>query len=146
VLQLTLPAFEIALIVMIVETVIVSVLFVGWYFGSRQMKYRIHHGAVYSIILAHVLTVSLWMIPQGLLLVSMGLLNDPIGNLYQILHDIIGLLAVSLGAVLALVFLIKRGMPLKLLKKARPFMILTLIVWALAFLLGLTSFIITRLL
>lgn len=138
-MQLNLSVFQIALIVMIAETAIVVVLFVGWYFGSRQMKYTIHHGAVYSIVLVHILTVALWMIPVGLLLV-------PLGNLFQTFHDTVGFLAVSLGAILAVLFLVRRGMPLKLLKKTRPLMILTLILWAVAFLSGVMSFIISYLL
>jgi hypothetical protein len=64
------------------------------------------------------------------------MLANPILNWYQILHDVIGIIAIGLGVVLVLLFLIKKGMPLKLLKRSRPFMFLTIGTWLLAFILG----------
>ncbi len=145
-MQVQLTPFEIASIVMVAETVVVVGLLIGWYFGSRRMKFTIHHGAVYSVVLVHLLTVSIWMIPQALLLASSGLFSDPLGNWYQIAHDMIGLLAIGLGSILVLVFITRRGMPLKLLKKTRPLMIVTLVMWILSFGLGIVSYVANRLL
>jgi hypothetical protein len=56
---------------------------------------------------------------------------------WQIAHEILGGLALILGVVLVVLFFVRRGMPLKLLKRARPFMFLTIGVWLIAFLFGL---------
>jgi hypothetical protein len=55
-------------------------------------------------------------------------------------------LAIVIGSILALVFLVRRSMPLKLLKKTRPLMIVTLVMRALSFGLGVVSYVANRLL
>ena len=64
------------------------------------------------------------------------MLANPLTFWYQILHDTIGILAIALGVILVVLFLIKRDIPLKLLKRTRPFMFLTIGIWVLAFILG----------
>jgi hypothetical protein len=71
------------------------------------------------------------------------MLGDPITFWYQIIHDVVGILAILLGAILVVLFLIKRGMPLKLLKRTRPFMFLTIGVWIIAFILGVYWFLLS---
>jgi hypothetical protein len=68
------------------------------------------------------------------------MLTDPITNWYQIVHDIIGIFAIVLGVLLIVVFLVKTGMPLKLLKRTRPLMFVTIGTWIIAFLLGIYWF------
>jgi len=103
------------------------------------MKFKLHHKAVWFVALMHFLTVGFWMIPRALERLSFMLAN-PILNWYQIVHDIVGTLAISLGVILVLVFLVKSGMPLKLLKRTRPLMFLTIGVWMIAFALGIYWF------
>jgi len=103
------------------------------------MHFKLHHKAVYSVVLIHILTVGVWMIPRAFERLSI-MLGNPITFWYQIVHDILGILAISLGAVLIVIFLMKQGMPLKLLKKTRPFMFLTIGIWIIVFILGLYWF------
>jgi hypothetical protein len=126
--------------VLILEVVVLLALLVGWRYGASRMNFRLHHQAVYGVVLIHILTVGFWMIPRARERLSIMLAN-PITFWYQIVHDIIGILAIVLGAVLALIFLVKRGMPLKLLKRTRFFMFLTIGVWIIAFLLGVYWFV-----
>jgi len=121
--------------VLVLEVVVLIVLAIGWTFGSRRMNYKLHHKAVYFVALVHMITVGIWMIPQALQRVSIILAN-PIMNWYQIVHDIVGILAIGLGVLLVIIFLVKSGMPLKLLKRTRPLMFLTIGIWIIAFILG----------
>jgi len=118
-----------------IELVVLFILILGWLSGSRRMDFKIHHRAVWSVVFLHILTVGLWMIPQAIARLSIALSN-PLLYWYQIVHDFVGLLAISLGAILVLIFLVKSGMPIRLLKKTRPFMFLTVGIWITAFLLG----------
>ncbi|MFW9810801.1 MAG: hypothetical protein ACFFE6_15615, partial [Candidatus Thorarchaeota archaeon] len=115
--------------------IVLVVLVIGWLYGARRMHFKLHHKAVYFVALIHLLTVGVWMIPQAIDRLSIMLLN-PVMNWYQIVHDIVGLLAIGLGVLLVVVFLIKSGMPLKLLKRTRPLMFLTIGTWVIAFVLG----------
>ncbi|MFX0107652.1 MAG: hypothetical protein ACFE7R_05175 [Candidatus Hodarchaeota archaeon] len=122
-------------VVLVLEIVVLVTLVLGWLYGARRMDFNLHHKAVYLVVLIHLCTVGLWMIPQAIQRASI-MWNNPIANWYQIVHDIIGLLALGLGAILVVIFLLKSGMPLKLLKRTRPLMFLTIGVWVLAFILG----------
>jgi len=122
-------------LVLILEIFIVIILMVGWIYGAKRMDFNLHHKAVWFVALVHFLTVGFWMIPRAIERLSFMLAN-PLANWYQILHDAVGILAIGLGVVLVLMFLIKTGMPLKLLKRTRPFMFLTIGTWLLAFILG----------
>jgi hypothetical protein len=121
--------------VLVLELFIVIVLMVGWIYGARRMDFNLHHKAVWLVALAHFLTVGFWMIPRALERLTFMLAN-PIANWYQILHDVVGILAIGLGVVLVLLFLVKTGMPLKLLKRTRSLMFLTIGTWIIAFILG----------
>ena len=79
------------------------------------------------------------MIPQAISRIPF-MLADPVANWYQIVHDAIGMLAIVLGVLLVVVFLIRTGMPLKLLKRTRPLMFITVGTWVIAFFLGLYWF------
>ena len=98
--------------VLILEIFILIVLMIGWIYGSRRMDFNLHHRAVWLVALLHFLTVGFWMIPRAYERLSFMLAN-PLLNWYQILHDVVGILAIGLGIVLVLMFLIKSGMPLK---------------------------------
>ncbi|MFW9770365.1 MAG: hypothetical protein ACFFF9_14880 [Candidatus Thorarchaeota archaeon] len=125
----------ISYIILILEVIVLIGLAIGWIYGSRRMKYKLHHKAVYFVVLVHILTVGAWMIPRALERIPFMLAN-PIQNWYQIVHDLIGIFAIVLGASLVVVFLIRTGMPLKLLKRTRPLMFLTVGTWIIAFILG----------
>ena len=126
-------------LVLILELFIVIVLMVGWIYGARRMNFKTHHRAVWFVVLLHFLTVGFWMIPRAIERMSF-MLTNPLANWYQILHDTVGILAIGLGIVLVIIFLVKTGMPLKLLKRTRPIMFLTIGIWIIAFILGLYWF------
>jgi hypothetical protein len=128
-------------LVLVLEIVVLVALLLGWIYGASRMNFKLHHKAVYFVVLIHILTVGLWMIPRALERLSIMLAN-PITFWYQIVHDIVGILAIGLGAILVILFLIRSGMPLKLLKRTRPFMFLTIGVWIIAFILGVYWFLI----
>ncbi|UCH05510.1 MAG: hypothetical protein JSW05_04925, partial [Candidatus Thorarchaeota archaeon] len=86
----------------------------------------------------HAVTVGPWMMSRATL---MNLFADPAGNWLQILHDTLGIIAIALGFIIAVVFLVKRDMPLKLLKRTRPVMILILTLWIITFILGLAAYV-----
>jgi hypothetical protein len=125
----------ISYIVLILEVIVLIVLVVGWIYGARRKDFNLHHKAVYFVALVHMLTVGVWMIPRALERLSLMLAN-PIMNWYQIVHDIVGILAIGLGVLLVVIFLARSGMPIKLLKQTRPLMFLTLGTWIIAFVLG----------
>ncbi|MFW9961846.1 MAG: hypothetical protein ACFFDV_12575 [Candidatus Thorarchaeota archaeon] len=118
-----------------IEIIILLVLILGWIYGARRMDFKFHHKAVWFVVFLHILTVGLWMIPIAIARLTLALSN-PLLYWYQIVHDTVGLLAIGLGAILVVMFLVKGGMPLKLLKKTRPFMFLTIGTWIIAFFLG----------
>ncbi|MDH4213353.1 MAG: hypothetical protein OEV85_05495 [Candidatus Thorarchaeota archaeon] len=118
-----------------IEIIILLVLILGWIYGARRMDFKLHHKAVWFVVFLHILTVGLWMIPIAIARLTLALSN-PLLYWYQIVHDTVGLLAIGLGAILVVMFLVKGGMPLKLLKKTRPFMFLTIGTWIIAFFLG----------
>ncbi len=125
----------ISFIVLILEVIVLIVLVVGWIYGARRKDFNLHHKAVYFVALVHMLTVGVWMIPRALERLSLMLAN-PIMNWYQIVHDIVGILAIGLGVLLVVIFLVRSGMPIKLLKQTRPLMFLTIGTWIIAFVLG----------
>ncbi|MBY8998175.1 MAG: hypothetical protein KGD60_10610 [Candidatus Thorarchaeota archaeon] len=131
----------IAYLVLVLEIIVLIALLIGWRYGASKKNFDLHHKAVYLVVLIHILTVGLWMIPRALERLSF-MLSNPIANWYQIVHDVVGILAIGLGILLVLVFLVKSGMPLKLLKRTRPLMFLTIGVWILAFVLGVYWFLI----
>ena len=131
----TLFGIPIPHLVLVLEVVVLLVLLIGWRYGASRMNFKLHHKAVYLVVLFHILTVGLWMIPQSIERLAV-MMSNPIMFWYQIVHDIVGILALGLGAILVIIFLVKTGMPLKLLKRTRPFMFLTIGVWVIAFLLG----------
>lgn len=136
----TIFGIPISVLVLVIEIFVLGALIVGWAYGSRKRRnFRIHHRAIWLVVLLHILTVGFWMIPVALDRLSISLSN-PLLYWYQILHDIVGLVAIGLGALLVVIFLIKGGMPGKLVKRTKPFMLLTIGTWLLAFALGLYWF------
>ncbi len=53
---------------------------------------------------------------------------------------IIYIIPIILGIIVVIAFIITPGMPLQLLRKAKPAMIAILILWAIAFILGLAIY------
>lgn len=133
--------FPVASLVLGVETVIVIVLLIGWLLGARRLEFTLHHWVVYSIVLIHSITVGVWMIPRAMRFITY-IIADPAGNWPLILHDTVGIVAVLLGIIVGLTFIIRRDMPLRLLKRMRPVMILILILWITSFLLGFAVYVI----
>ncbi|MFW9997242.1 MAG: hypothetical protein ACFFD4_34680 [Candidatus Odinarchaeota archaeon] len=137
---LGIPDPDFALLVLITEILLVSVLLTGWYFGARRLNLDVHHGAVYGAISIQVLIVGTWMLPRFLRAASF-VLSDIIGRLPVVLHVICGTLTVINGLFLTILFLIRRDIPLKILRRARPFMITELIVWTITLALGTLNFV-----
>ena len=124
-----------ALVVMMAETVIVVALMIGWLYGARRMNFKLHHRAVYPAVLFHSITVGAWMIPIALERLPL-MLASPMENWYQIAHDTLGIIGIALGLIMVLMFVTKKEMPLKLLKRTRPVMFLTVAIWVISFILG----------
>ncbi len=57
---------EISAMVLVIELVIILGVAFGWWYGARRLNLKLHHGAVYLLVLVHLLTVGLWMIPRSL--------------------------------------------------------------------------------
>ncbi len=131
---------QIATIVFVVESIVFLSVMIGWLYGARRMDYDTHHRFIYPAMLIHVITVSLWMIPRAMQLAEEGLFDDPVGNWYQIVHDAIGFVAIALGLIIALTFLVKSDMPLNILQKAKPLMWVTLGLWLVSFVLGIIAY------
>jgi hypothetical protein len=125
---------------LVIEVLMIILLLIGWLYGARRLNFRLHHKAVYSIVLVNSLLVGLWMIPQAANLASFGYFDDFASSWHQILHDTLGLIAVILSIIVSAVFLIKRDMPGKLLKQTRPLMILILTFWIITFALGVMAY------
>lgn len=125
---------------LVIETVIVIILLAGWLYGARRLDFRIHHWAVYSTVLVNSILVGLWMIPQAIALVVGNYFADPFATLHVTVHLMIGLVTVVLSIIVSFMFLVRRDMPLKLLKRTRPVMILVLSLWTITFLLGVMTY------
>ena len=134
-MQIAIDLNMIATMVMIIETILVVALMISWLYGARRMDFKTHHWGVYPVVFIHAITVSFWMIPSAMARLPI-MLADPVGNWYQIAHDMLGFVGIGLGIVLALLYAFRRDMPLKLLKRTRPIMFLTIGVWIVSFLLG----------
>ena len=129
----------ISLIVFLIEIGILISLLIGWYLGARRLNINLHHYMVYSVTTIHFIIFITWMLPNALSALEF-VLNDPIGRALPLLHWSIGLIAVSLSVTIVIIFLFNRDIPLSLLKRVRPLMIVTIICWSIAFVLGLLIF------
>jgi hypothetical protein len=134
-----LSAFQTAVIVLVLESALAFTLLMGWLFGARRLNLTIHHRVVYSIVLTHLVSVGAWMIPRGILVLP-TLLSNPVAFLPQLIHDTLGFLAVILSILLIVIFVFYRNLQLGILRRARPIMILTLVLWLVVFALGLLAF------
>ncbi|MHA2386429.1 MAG: hypothetical protein ACXAEE_09505 [Candidatus Thorarchaeota archaeon] len=68
--------YTVATSALVIEVLIIIVLLIGWLYGARRLDFRVHHRAVYSIVLVNSLIVGLWMIPQAINLASFGYFDD----------------------------------------------------------------------
>jgi heme A synthase len=132
--------YAIATSALVIEILMIIVLLVGWVYGARRHNSRLHHRAVYSIVLVNSLIVGLWMIPQAMNLAQFGFFDDFSASWYQILHDTFGIIAIVLSILVSAIFLWRRDMPGRLLKRTRPLMILILILWIITFVLGVLAY------
>ncbi|MFW9966206.1 MAG: hypothetical protein ACFFEA_03560 [Candidatus Thorarchaeota archaeon] len=132
--------YTLATSALIIEVLMIIVLLIGWLYGARRLEFRVHHRAVYSIVLVNSLLVGLWMIPQAINLATYGYFDDFSTSWHQIIHDTLGVIVVVLSIIVSIVFLIRRDMPLKLLKRTRPLMILILTFWIITFALGVLAY------
>ncbi len=126
------------LIIFLIEMLIFSGLLFGWYFGARRLNLDLHHYMVYGATGIHSLIFLVYMFPKALNGFSYVLQT---GRLLPLLHWGTGLIAVISSLTLATTFLLRRDIPLSVLKKVRPLMIITIISWVIAFSLGFLIFI-----
>ncbi|MFW9887660.1 MAG: hypothetical protein ACFFER_05720 [Candidatus Thorarchaeota archaeon] len=73
-------------------------------------------------------------------LAQLGFFNDFSTSWYQTLHDTFGIIAVVLSIIVSVVFLWRRDMPARLLKRTRRIMILILSLWIITFALGILAY------
>jgi Ca2+/H+ antiporter len=138
--QLQIGPYVIATSALVIEVLLIIVLLVGWVYGSRRLNFRLHHRAVYSIVLVNSLIVGLWMIPRAMNLAQLGFFNNLSTSWHQTLHDTLGIIAVVLSIIVSVIFLWRRDMPARLLKRTRPLMILILSLWIITFALGILAY------
>ncbi len=112
-------------LILFLEIALMIILIIGWIYGARRMDFNFHHKAVYLVVAVHLVSVLLWMIPLTRTILW-----------WQIVHELIGGTAIVMGIVLVILFIVRKGMPLKLLKRTRPFMFLTIGLWLISFLFG----------
>jgi len=135
--------FEIAfipLIVLLLESILGILLFLGWFLGARRLNIQLHHWMVYSATSIHLFIWFLWMFPKSLASLPSALSN-PLARILPLAHWTSGLIALSLSLLIAIIFLFNRDIPLALLRRVRPLMIITIISWLIAFILGFIIFI-----
>jgi hypothetical protein len=139
----TIGNFEIQLIpllVLIFEAILIGSLLIGWYFGARRLNIDFHHWMVYGVTPVHAVIWFLWMFPAVLRSLPRAL-QDPIPRIFPIIHWTSGLIALILSISITIIFIFNRDIPLGLLRRIRPLMIVTIICWSIAFILGLYIFI-----
>ncbi|MFX1532684.1 MAG: hypothetical protein ACFFDI_00460 [Promethearchaeota archaeon] len=129
----------VAILILMIEIGLFIILITGWYFGARRLNLRLHHGVVYGLIGVQLIIIGLWMLPRALSFLPY-LLADIIGNLPIILHISLGITTISLGVFLVIIFLLNPDIPLALLKKIQPVMVVVLGCWIITFALGATTY------
>ncbi|MHA1947154.1 MAG: hypothetical protein ACXAC6_03810 [Candidatus Hodarchaeales archaeon] len=133
----------IPLIVFLFELVLVCSLLIGWYFGARRLNLTLHHWMVYSISSIHLIIWLIWMFPKALNALPF-VLSDPFNKMLPFLHYSVGLIAIISSLTLVVIFIFNQDIPLNLLRRLRPLMIVTLICWTIAFTLGFLIFLIFK--
>lgn len=134
----------ISIIAIVIESLLFVMLLVGWYFGARRLNLSLHHWMVYSLIPIHSVFLFLWMIPRFLVVLT-TLPVTPIGGIGMIFHGIFGILAGVVIILIVILFLLRRDLPLNLLRKTRPLMFVALLMWVILFIGGTSLTILTRL-
>jgi uncharacterized membrane protein YozB (DUF420 family) len=124
---------------LILQIVIIIILFTGAYYAKRKYKYQVHGKIMGLAILLNVISILFVMAPRLL-----ENLNFLISNIAQppvqvaVIHPVFGGLAVVLGiAILAKL----RPCGSKMGTNIRYLMRITLTIWTIAFLLGLSIYI-----
>lgn len=127
--------------VLVAETLLFLAIILGSYYG-RLLDIDLHHRLIYPAIGVQLVITAFWMIPN-----SSFLRDDPtsplqvIGKLFLTIHSISGLLALLLSIYLTIYFVfIKRKWEIGNLPLQRRLMIITLILWILAFLSGVSVY------
>ena len=103
-MQLVLDLNMIAMIVMVIETILVVALMVGWLYGARRMDFKTHHRAVYPIVLIHSITVGVWMIPIAIgrlpIIPVFGIVSSDFRIANLAIHDLVlGLILIIIGSL-----------------------------------------------
>ncbi|MFX0064931.1 MAG: hypothetical protein ACFFC7_22370 [Candidatus Hermodarchaeota archaeon] len=129
----------IAILILMIEIGLFIILITGWYFGARRLNLKLHHGVVYGLIGVQLIITGLWMIPRALSFLPY-LLPDITRNWPIILHISLGIITMSLGIFVIVIFLLNREIPLALLKKIQPVMVVVLGCWIITFALGATVY------
>ncbi|MFQ5977267.1 MAG: hypothetical protein ACE5OZ_03925 [Candidatus Heimdallarchaeota archaeon] len=126
---------QIALIILLAETILILALITSWILGARRLNITLHHRVVYSAIPANLTLILLWMLPKPLKRFEY-LLKDPVKNWNLLAHYVLGAITISLAVGIILTFIVNREIPLVILRRARPIMIAILFLWIVTFSLG----------
>ncbi|MHA2233554.1 MAG: hypothetical protein ACXAB4_13815 [Candidatus Hodarchaeales archaeon] len=126
---------QIALIILLAESILILALITSWILGARRLNITLHHRVVYSAIPANLTLILLWMLPKPLKRFE-NLLQDPIKNWNLLAHYILGAITITMAVGVILTFIVNREIPLVILRRARPVMIAILFLWIVTFSLG----------
>lgn len=136
------PNIIIATIVVIILSLLIIGLFIGWFYGARRLNLDLHHIAVYGATILVFLIILLWMGPRiiSVLTSSSSSYYSSSPSIGSIIHAIAGLIVLIAMLVVSIAFIIKRDIPLALLKKMRYFMIGILVIFPIVFVLGILNY------
>ena len=121
-----------SLIAFLCETIFFGMLIIGWYFGARRLDFKFHHWMIYTSVPLHIVIVVIWMFPRflyGLTFITV----QPITVISMLFHVIAGIIGLVIAIGLLIVFIVNRDLNISILKKTRPFMFATLILWVILF-------------
>jgi hypothetical protein len=140
-LDFTNPNHVIATTVLLIEVVLVLMLLLAR-FNIRRLKINNHHILVYSIVIVNAVIILFWMLPGELRLLQRIIdgATDPFRFWYVLIHASLGTIAMLGALILCGTFflrVVKRELiPLGLIKRMRPIMLITFVFWFLTFTFG----------
>ena len=125
-----------ALITLTLEIIFIILLGIGWWWGSRQLNFTLHHFIVYPVIIINLLVIYSVMIASAAWRFDRGFALNEIWDYVLLVHMIGGIIAEGLAITLIVIFFLEPRLPLKILKRARVIMFTTIITWVVTFCVG----------
>lgn len=140
--------FIIATVVLTIEVILVCALLMARY-GARRLNLKIHHGVVYSITIINGFIIVFWMGQRALRFLPRQLERFPDSFMF-FTHVVLGLTTMTLALGLTSLYLVKvvkkETIPLPLIRRTKPIMITTAILWILTFIVGVINYLNARIL